>query len=581
MQRQLLVRCLSIFMTAGITLTATGCQDTDLPLVDTSVVAEKASSPMASSVHPDEKMYHTLAAEMYRLEGDDATATLHYEKILQGSTDIGLAKIATETAAQTEYLEIAVANARHWVSLSEDQVEARQYLALLLLRSDQFENAAAELSVIDQRITDAGHDGLSFITSLISLESHKEQAFNAFEAYVKSYNNSPAAQLKLASLALKQHGAESALSRLNSLSGELTTEEQESLLILRSKVLHKQGDIEGSIGIMRQLVDRPNVDDMTRLEYARLLMLNDDELGATAQLQAVYVNTPTNLEVLKSLVGLRLAQGQFAQAEVYAKTLAENVVYASVAHHYLAEIHESRNEMDEAIREYSKVGGGNYFSSAQQRISELLVEQYSLDIATSWLSETRNKVDSDEQKFLYWRLEARLRARYKDDKGALNAYRRAHQLDSNNGRMNYQYAMTAQVVGEVALAEKLLIDMIERNPSDADAFNTLGYMLLEETERLDDASAYILKAYELRPNDAIILDSLGWLYFKQGKINDAVALLMSAYEKTDNPEIATHLIEVLITQGQRKEAIALLARAMEQYPNDEQLKSIKKKIIDI
>ena len=581
MQRQLLVRCLSLFMTASVSFVITGCQDAELPLVTPSVAAEKAYSPVDTPISEDERMYHTLAAEMYRLEGDDPNATLHYEKILKDSTDVGLAQVATETAAQTEYLEIAVANARHWVSLSEDQVEARQYLALLLLRSDKFDESALELSKIDKRIDEAGHDGLSFITSLISLESHKEQAFTAFETYVKSFNDTPAAHLKLADLALKQQGAESALSRLDSLNKELSVEEEEDSLVLRSKALHKKGDIEGSIAIMHTLVDKPLVDDMTRLEYARLLMLNNDELGATDQLQAVYLNTPSNLEVLKSLVGLRIAQGQFQQAEEYAKRLAENVVYASVAHHYLAEIHESRNEMDEAIREYSQVGNGNYFNSAQQRISELLVEQYSLDIATGWLSEIRQSVNSDEKKFLYWRLEGRLRSHYDDDKGALIAYRRAYQIDSNDGRMNYQYAMTAQAVGEVPLAEKLLMDMIERNPSDANAFNTLGYMLLEDTGRIEDASTYIGKAYELRPNDAIIIDSLGWLYFKQGKIQDAAVLLMSAYEKTEDPEIATHLIEVLITQGQRKEAIALLARVMEQYPNDEQLKSIQKKIIDI
>jgi Flp pilus assembly protein TadD len=558
-----------------------GCQDTDIPLVNTGIVAEKASALLVSSVSHDDKMYHTLAAEMYRLNGDDATATLHYEKIIKGNTDLGLAKIATETAAQTEHLALAVANAKHWVSLSEDQVEARQYLALLLLRSDDFDAAAAELHTINQRINEAGHDGLSFIASLISLESHKGQAFNAFETYVKSYNNSPAAQLKLAELTLNQHSSQLALDRLDQLNKELTTEEQEESMVLRSKALHKLGRADESIEIMSILVDKPEVDDMTRLEYARLLMLNGDELGATDQLQLVYLNTPTNLEVLKSLVGLRISQGEFQQAEDYAKTLADNVAYASVAHHYLAEIHESRNEMDEAIRAYGSVGSGDYFNSAQQRISELLVEQYSLDIATNWLSEARNKVNSDEKRFLYWRLDAKLRASYEDKSGALNAYRRAYQLDSSNNRMNYQYAITAQNANEIPLAEELLLEMLERNPTDANIFNTLGYMLLENTKRLDDAEAYITKAHELRPNDAIIIDSLGWLYFKQGKVKEAAALLMDAYEKTEDPEIATHLIEVLLTQGQTQEAIALLARVMEQYPNDEHLKSIKKKIIDI
>ena len=578
MQKRLLVRSLSILMAAGLSLTATGCQGTDLPEADLSAITDSAPNITVSDFSSDERMYHLLTAEMYRLEGDDANATLHYEKVLKHSEDVELAKIATETAAQTEYLDIAVANARKWLELSDDQVEARQYLALLLLRSADYKAAASELYEIDQLITDAGHDGLSFVTSLISLESQKNHAFKAFEAYVSSYNNSSVAKLKLADLALKQQGSKAALSHLDGMGQELTKTELEASLVLRSKALHRQGDIESAIVIMDDLVSKSSVDDVTRLEYARLLMLNNDEISATEQLQAVYNNTPTNLEVLKSLVGLRIAQGQFSQAEEYAKVLADNPEYSSVAHHYLAEIHESRNELDVAIREYSKVGGGNYFNSAQQRISELLVEQYSLGIATKWLSETRHNAQSEEKKFLYWRLEAKLRAHYNDEQGALNSYRRAYQLNSNDSRMNYLYAMAAQKAGEVPLAEELLVDMIERNPSNANALNALGYMLLEDTDRLEDASVYIKKAYELRPDDAIIIDSLGWLYFKQGKNKDAASLLMSAYEITEDPEIATHLIEVLLTQGQKKEATAFLSKVMEQYPNDELLKSIKKKL---
>ncbi|RVU83869.1 tetratricopeptide repeat protein [Leucothrix sargassi] len=579
-QRRLLVRSLSLSMAAGLSLTAIGCQGSDMPVAQSEApkptpVIETQS---VSTVSVDDKMYHTLAAEMHRLQGDDANATLHYSEIVEGSQDEALLKVATESAAQSEYLDIAVRFARHWLSISSDEVEPRQYLALLLLRSSEYAAAAAEMHAIEQEINEAGHDGLAFVTSLVSLESHKDQAFRAFEIYVTDFNRTTSAHLKLADLALKQQGSESALTRLNELNKELSNQEEEASLVLRSKALHRQGDVEGALKIMQGIIDTGSVEDVTRLEYARLLMLSNQEVQATNQLEAVYLNTPTNLEVLKSLVGLRISQGQFQQAEQYAIALSKDEVHASVAHHYLAEIHESRNELDEAIREYGQVENGSYFDSAQQRISELLVEQYSLAIATKWLSESRQNSYSDERKFLYWRLEAKLRSRYGKEADALEAYRQAYQLNPTNNRMNYQYAMTAQRAGDIALAETLLLEMTQRNPADADAFNALGYMLLESGERLDDAETYITKAYELNPNDAIIIDSLGWLYYKQGKINDAASLLMSAYQMIEDPEIATHLIEVLLKQGQTQEATALLSKVMEQYPNDEDLISIKKKL---
>jgi TolA-binding protein len=57
--------------------------------------------------------------------------------------------------------------------------------------------------------------------------------------------------------------------------------------------------------------------------------------------------------------------------------------------------------------------------------------------------------------------------------------------------------------------------------------------------------------------------------------------LLNAYSETEDPEIASHLIEVLLTQGQQQEARELLARMIQQYPEDPSLKSVQKKIIDI
>ena len=584
MRKQLAVRNLLMLTVVSISSLMSGCADAELPLVNET----EASSPSmpenltpVPAVSSGQKMYHTMAAEMYRLQGDDASATLHFERVLPGNTDVELARVATETAAQTEYLDKAIASARQWVDLGGDLVESRQYLALLLLRDEQYDDSAAQLNHIYKLITEGDHDGLSFLASLISLESHQKQAFNAFETYVKSYNDTALAHLKLASVALDQRSYSDVITRVDALKGGLTPEEHIEADVLRSKALYKQGREKESLEVMSQLVTSPNVDDVSRLEYARLLMLNDDQQGAIDQLSKIYKNAPGNLEVLKSLVALYIAQGQYVQAEKYAMVLSENVVYESLAHHFLAEIHESRNEMDAALHDYREVAEGQYFSSAQRRISELLVEQYSLDIAKEWLHGQRKSSEDIDQELLYWRLEAELLAKYSDLVGAAEAFRNAYQIDPDNSQMNYQYSIIAQRIGDIQRAEELLAELIVREPGNADALNALGFMLLEETDRIDDAAAYIGKAHELRPKDVAILDSLGWLNYKQGNIPEAMTLLMDAYQQSEDPEIASHLIEVMIIQGQQQEAKALLVRMIQQYPDDERLKSMQKKIIDI
>ena len=351
--------------------------------------------------------------------------------------------------------------------------------------------------------------------------------------------------------------------------------------VLKSKALFKQGNKEDSIQVMHNLVSADNVDNTSRLEYARLLMLNDNKPEAIAQLEAIYSSAPENLEVLKSLIALYISEDRFVEAEEYAKTLIKQGAYENLAHHFMAEIYESRYEMDEALHEYGEVGGGEYYNSAQRRITELLVEQYSLDVAKDWLSSKRQSHESQDMDLLYWRLEAELLLKYKDDEGAFAAFKSAHKLDSDNIRMNYQFAIVAQSLDDVKLAERLLVDVLQKQSDNAAALNALGFMLLEKTDRLVEASAYIEKAHELLPDDAAIADSMGWLHYRKGNVKQAAELLFSAYQKTEDPEIASHLIEVLISQGESKQAQELLVRMMEQYPDDEMLKSIQKKIIDI
>jgi len=585
MQKRLVPRKSFLLMITGLLLGVVSCAESEFSLVNNTraepLPAKTASPPSASLISSSQRMYHTLAAELYRQQGDDVSATLHFEQALPGNTDIALARVATETAAQTEYLEKAIFNARQWVLLDGDQIEARQYLALLLLRHKQYAKSAEQLDDIYQRLNEGGHDGLSFVASLITLESHQKDAFKAFEAYVTQYNNTAVAKLKLAEVLLDQQRYPDVMARLESLGEELTPEESVQAQTIKGKTLYQLGEASQSLALMQKLVSAPAANDATRLEYARLLMLSENDQGALEQLEIIYHNQPSNLEVLKSLVALHIAQGSYVNAEKYAKTLRENVHYKSLAHHFLAEIHESRNEMDAALKAYREVGLGEYFSSAQRRISELLVEQYSLGVAKEWLSRQRKAMQGTEQELLFWRLEAELLAKYNDFNGAAQAFQGAYHLDANNSRVNYQYAIILQSQGNVGRAESLLKELITREPSNADALNALGFMLLEKTDRVTEAAAYISKAYELRPDDMAILDSLGWLNYKQGHVDKAAEQLMNAYEKTEDPEIASHLIEVLMVQGEQQRAKALWVRMMEQYPNDEHLKSMQKKIIDI
>jgi Flp pilus assembly protein TadD len=119
----------------------------------------------------------------------------------------------------------------------------------------------------------------------------------------------------------------------------------------------------------------------------------------------------------------------------------------------------------------------------------------------------------------------------------------------------YTRALLAAELGWVDAAERDLRVILGQQPENAAALNALGYTLADQTERFDEAEALIRQAYILQPNESSIIDSMGWVAYKQGRFEEAEQFLRRAWQLDRNPEIAAHLGEVLWQSGKQEEAV--------------------------
>ena len=118
--------------------------------------------------------------------------------------------------------------------------------------------------------------------------------------------------------------------------------------------------------------------------------------------------------------------------------------------------------------------------------------------------------------------------------------------------------------------------MLQDDPDNANALNALGYTLAERGLRIQEARQYIERAYELKPNDPAIMDSMGWVQFKLGNYDKAEEYLRKALELMDDAEILGHLAELLWAQGNYDEARSLLREAIDRHPEDDYLQELIK-----
>jgi tetratricopeptide (TPR) repeat protein len=121
--------------------------------------------------------------------------------------------------------------------------------------------------------------------------------------------------------------------------------------------------------------------------------------------------------------------------------------------------------------------------------------------------------------------------------------------------------------------EKALRDVIAQAPDNHHAYNALGYSLAERNVRLPEAYALIDKALKMAPDDPFIMDSMGWVQYRMGKLDEAEAFLRRAYALRSDPEIAVHLGEVLWQKGMKADAQQLWRAARAKDPGNDTLRS--------
>jgi tetratricopeptide (TPR) repeat protein len=124
-------------------------------------------------------------------------------------------------------------------------------------------------------------------------------------------------------------------------------------------------------------------------------------------------------------------------------------------------------------------------------------------------------------------------------------------------------SLILQDKGDDKGAERTLRDLLARDPMDANALNSLGYMLAERGERLEEAVTLLQRALAVEPGNPSYLDSLGWAYFQQGKLELADSPLTEAAEKLKSSSVVQdHLGDLRFKQRRFADAAAAWERAL-------------------
>lgn len=207
---------------------------------------------------------------------------------------------------------------------------------------------------------------------------------------------------------------------------------------------------------------------------------------------------------------------------------------------------------ERAVEYYGELTAGPFAAQARLRQAVALVDAKRPDEARRVLVEGREGAGVQEP--MLWSAEAKLLMEESRFAEAFQVMEAAAAKFPAEPEVLYEAAMSAEAVGERAAAEKHLQALLAASPDHIQGNNALGYLYADENRRLDEARKLLEKAYSAAPLDPFILDSMGWLCYREGRYKAAVEFTRASLKRLNDPEVRMHLVRILKAAGRDDEA---------------------------
>lgn len=546
-------------------------------VVDAQAPAE-SEFPIRPVMQPSpraELMYQVLAAELAGKRDQLNVALEHYRKLAMASDDPQITERAAMLALLMKDNAAALELTRRWRAMAPASDTARQALALALLRNGQVDEAAPDLEAVRQAASKKDQQqGFATVASLLSQVDDKQAALRVMRQFGDRYPRAVFAQYYQAMLAAAAGDRKLALASL-----DRALAQNPKLIpaqLLRTRLLVEQGDRTAALAALAKAVALLPRDRNLRMNYARLLV-DAGQLDQARREFAILLNqNPKDTDSIYALGVLATETRQFDLAENYFLELIKRNVRLADAYFELGRIEEQRGDYAKANAWYGKVSGEERYLTAQLRKGVMLAKAGETAAFVQHFETLRR--DQPQNSITLYLAEAEALREANRYQEAFDTLERGVALYPNDKELLYARALAAEKLDRLDVLERDLRAILAADPKNAQALNALGYTLADRTTRYPEALGYIEQALALLPDDAAVLDSMGWVQYRLGDHVKALEYLRRAYQANPDAEIAAHLVEVLWVSDQHEEAKKTWRNALRKNPENPQLRKLGEKL---
>jgi tetratricopeptide (TPR) repeat protein len=544
-----------------------------LALAACTATAQPQGSPDSRDLS-EPTLYDFLLGEIALQRGDYALAAKTYLELARATRDPRVARRAVEVAAQGKLTPLALDAARTWYEIEPQSAAALQMVAALLVANKQVDEAEPYL----EKLLDAEgvnlEQGYLQLNRLLASNPDKASNLRVVKKLAERHPDLPQAHFAVAQAAAAAGDEPTAFDEARRAAAMRPA--WEAPVVLEAQLLQKKSTADAAKRL-EQFVDKNPTSREGRLNYARALILDKRVPEARKQFETLLATNPGNTELIYAvgLVAFQLKDYAVAEESMQKLVASEQYRDPDGARFVLGQIAEEQKQWPRAIEWYEQIDDGEHALPARMRTANAMAKQGKLDAAREYLR--RVSEDNPDQRAQVIVAEAQLLRDARQNREAFDVLDKALKAEPDQPELLYDYALTAEKLEKFDLLESNLRKLMQIRPDYAHAYNALGYSFADRNTRLGEARKLIERAIELAPEDYFIVDSLGWVQYREGDLKGAAETLRRAYNGRPDAEIGAHLGEVLWVMGDRNEANKVWQESLKTAPENETLlKTIKR-----
>lgn len=531
-------------------------------------------SEVKTAIDPD-VMYMLMAAELAGQRGQYAIALEGYMEAAKRVKDPRFAERAAKIAMYMKNGNKTDEAVSLWLKQDPKNSTARKIAALSALRTGNKQAAVDHLSTV-LKIDPAGFEKTALeLANVLQSDGKSDFFYEVLDAL--AVKNPDQAVVYFVQSLLAMEMKDNALAEKKVQQALNIQPDWDKALIFQAQIAVFSGDLTRAKNLLRNAsVKYPENDKLKKL-LAQVLIKATEYEAAAEVYQGIVSANPKDAESQIALALVHLQLDRDGKAEDIFKQLLDQPEWQDQSSFYLGKIEEKRGHTQKALAWFDKVSEGPLvFESAISAVS-LLAKDKKFDEADTRLSLLSGQFPKQKLRIIL--MQAGLYGQQEKYEKGFKLLTDALTGQPDQRDLLYTRALMAERINKLDVLEADLKKILAKYPDDAEALNALGYSLLDNADRYADAEKYLQQALKLQPNEAVIMDSFGWLQFKQGKLEQALDYLERAYAKQQEAEIAAHLAEVLWALGRKDEARKIFNKAIKKAPEDEYLLDFQKRIL--